>query len=79
LRAAHASSSKAGGAAARAAHAHNEHVAFVTDEITGLWGRAPSKAELDYWVNLLDMGERTKHDFVTELKALDTSGPAMPQ
>jgi DNA-binding transcriptional MerR regulator len=67
-----------GGAAARAAHLHNEHVAYVTDEITGLWGRKPTAAELDYWVKLLDTSERTKGDFKTELKSLDTTGPAIP-
>jgi hypothetical protein len=66
---------------AKAAHLaalHTEHTAYVTDEITGLWGRAPTKDELNYWVALLDSGARTKHDFVTELKELPTTGPAMP-
>lgn len=66
---------------AKAAHLaalHAEHIAYVTDEITGLWGRAPTKTELNYWVGLLDAGDRTKHDFVTELKALPTTGPAIP-
>jgi hypothetical protein len=79
LRSAAAHAGKAGGAAAKAAHAHNEHVAYVTDEITGLFGRAPTKAELDFWVDKLDQGDRTKHDFVTELKGLDTSGGAIPR
>lgn len=79
LKAAAATHTTSGGAAARAAHLHKEHVAFVTDEITGLWGRKPTTAELNYWVQLLDTSERTKHDFTTELKALDTSGPAIPQ
>lgn len=79
LKAAAAAHSKTGGSAARAAHLHKEHIAYVTDEITGLWGRSPTAAELNYWVNLIDTGERTKHDFTTELKALDTSGPAIPQ
>jgi hypothetical protein len=66
---------------ARAAHLaalHLEHIAYVTDEITGLWQRPPTQTELNYWVALLDSGARTKHDFVTELKALPTTGPAMP-
>src|SRR5271157_2033286 len=69
------------GHAASAAHAaalHKEHIAYVTDEITGLWSRPPTAQELNYWVNLLDSAQRTKHDFVTELKALPTTGPAMP-
>ena len=64
--------------AARAANLHKEHTAYVTDEITGLWSRPPTPAELNYWVTLLDAGQRTKHDVVTELKALPTTGPAMP-
>src|SRR5271157_1470054 len=64
--------------AARAAALHKEHIAYVTDEITGLWSRPPTAQELNYWVNLLDSAQRTKHDFVTELKALPTTGPAMP-
>ena len=64
--------------AAKAAHLHAEHVAYVTDEITGLWSRPPTKDELNYWVNLLDSAQRTKHDFTTELKALDPAGPAKP-
>jgi hypothetical protein len=79
LKAAEASHKTSGGAAARAAHLHKEHIAYVTDEITGIFGRAPTTAELNYWVQLLDTGERTKHDFVTELRALDPSGPAVPQ
>jgi hypothetical protein len=79
LKAIEASHKTTGGAAARAAHLHAEHVAFVTDTITGLWERKPTKAELDYWVRLIDTGERTKADFKTELKALDTDGPAIPQ
>jgi hypothetical protein len=79
LKSIEASHKTTGGAAARAAHIHAEHVAFVTDTITGLWERNPTKAELDYWVTLLDTNERTKGDFKTELKALDTSGPAIPQ
>lgn len=78
LKAAAAATTKTGGSAARTAHLHKEHVAYVTDEITGLWGRSPTAAELNYWVNLIDTGERTKHDFLTELKALDTNGPAIP-
>lgn len=78
LKAAAAATTKTGGTAARTAHLHKEHIAYVTDEITGLWGRAPTAAELNYWVQLIDTGERTKHDFLTELKALDTSGPAIP-
>jgi hypothetical protein len=78
LKAAAAAHTTSGGAAARAAHLHKEHIAFVTDEITGLWGRKPTTAELNYWVTLLDTAERTKHDFVTELKGLDSSGPAIP-
>lgn len=78
LRASEAASKSTGGAAARAAHLHNEHVAFVTDEITGLFGRAPTTAELNYWVKLLDTGERTKHDFTTELKNLPSTGSAIP-
>lgn len=66
------------GAAVTAAHLHAEHIAYVTDEITGLWGRAPSQAELDFWVQLLDMKQRTKGDVKTELKALPTTGPAIP-
>jgi hypothetical protein len=73
-----ASNKKTGGTVVKAAHLHNEHVAFVTDEISGLWGRNPTKAELDYWVKLLDGGDRTKSDFKTELKGLDTTGPAIP-
>ncbi|MGB9105627.1 MAG: hypothetical protein WCC59_12770 [Terriglobales bacterium] len=60
------------------AHLHKEHVAYVTDEITGIFSRPPTKAELAYWVNLLDTAEGTKHDFVTELKALPTTGSAIP-
>lgn len=78
LKAAAAASSRTGGAAAKAANLHKEHIAYVTDEITGLWGRSPTTAELSYWVTLLDNGQRTKHDFTTELKSLDTSGPAIP-
>jgi hypothetical protein len=78
LRSAGAHAGKAGGAAAKAAHAHNEHVAYVTDNIRGLFGRPPSKAELDFWVNALDQGDRTKQDFRTEIKALDTAGSAIP-
>lgn len=78
LKAAAAATTKTGGTAARTAHLHKEHIAYVTDEITGLWGRSPTAAELNYWVQLIDTGERTKHDFLTELKALDTSGPAIP-
>jgi hypothetical protein len=66
---------------ARAAHlanVHLEHVAYVTDEITGLWSRPPTPAELTYWVKLLDSDQRTKHDFLTELKGLPTTGAAMP-
>jgi len=64
--------------AARAAALHKEHIAYVTDEITGLWSRPPTAQELNYWVNLLDSAQRTKHDFVTELKALPTTGAARP-
>jgi hypothetical protein len=64
--------------AAKAARLHAEHVAYVTDEITGLWSRPPTADELAYWVGLLDAGTRTKHDFVTELKDLPTTGPAKP-
>lgn len=78
LKAAVAAQTKSGGSAGKAAHQHREHVAYVTDEITGLFGRAPTAAELNYWVALLDTAERTKHDFVTELKALDPKGAAMP-
>lgn len=78
LKAAAAAQKSSAGSAAKAADLHNEHTAYVTDEITGLWGRAPTKAELNYWVTLLDTAQRTKHDFVTELKTLDTSGPAIP-
>jgi hypothetical protein len=66
---------------ARAAHlanVHLEHIAYVTDEITGLWSRPPTPAELNYWVKLLDSDQRTKHDFLIELKGLPTTGPAMP-
>lgn len=78
LKAAAASNTKTGGAAAKTAHLHIEHVAYVTDEITGLFGRPPTAAELNYWVALLDTSERTKHDFVTELKGLDPKGSAIP-
>jgi len=78
LKAAEASTKTTGGAAARAANLHKEHVAYVTDEITGIFGRAPTAAELNYWVQLLDTSQRTKHDFTTELKALPTTGPAIP-
>ena len=78
LKAAEASHKTTGGAAARAAHLHKEHIAYVTDEITGIFGRVPTAAELNYWVTLLDTGERTKHDFVTELRALDPGGQAIP-
>jgi len=64
--------------AARQAHLHAEHIAYVTDEISGLWSRPPTPAELTYWVQLLDSSQRTKHDVVTELKALPTTGPAKP-
>jgi hypothetical protein len=78
LKAIEASHRTSGGAAARAIHLHKEHVAFMTDLISGWWGRPPTQAELDYWVNLLDTNERTKSDVKTELKMLDASGPAMP-
>lgn len=78
LKAAVAAQTKSGGSAGKAAHLHIEHVAYVTDEVTGLFGRAPTPAELTYWVNLLDLAERTKHDFTTELKALDPKGSAIP-
>lgn len=73
-----ATEGKSANTAAHAAAQHAEHVAYVTDEITGLWGRPPTPAELDYWVKLLDSAQRTKHDFTTELKNLDTKGAAMP-
>src|SRR5215472_2381442 len=75
LKATAATAKSTGGAAAKAAARHAEHVAYITDEITGLWGRAPNTAELDYWVALLDTGARTKADAKTELKALPTTGP----
>jgi hypothetical protein len=78
LKATEAAQKTTGGAAALAGHLHKEHVAYMTDLITGLWSRPPTKAELDYWVTLLDLKERTKADVKNELKALDTSGPAMP-
>jgi hypothetical protein len=78
LKAIEASHKSSGGAGARAIHLHREHVAFMTDLITGWWGRPPSQAELDYWVNLLDTNERTKSDVKNELKELDATGPAMP-
>ena len=78
LKAAVAANSKSGGAAGKAAHLHIEHTAYVTDEITGLFSRPPTAAELTYWVNLLDLAERTKHDFVTELRTLDPKGSAIP-
>lgn len=74
-----ATQNKTSASAIHAANVHLEHIAYVTDEITGLWGRPPSPAELTYWVTKLDAGQRTKHDFVTELKALPAEGPAMPQ
>ncbi len=78
LKAAAASNTKTGGAAAKAARTHIEHIAYVTDEITGLFSRPPTAAELTYWVNLLDLSERTKHDVETELKALPSTGSAIP-
>jgi hypothetical protein len=78
LKATAALKTKSGGTAIKAAHLHREHTAYVTDQITGLWGREPSKEELDYWVTLLDNGDRTKSDFKSELKAIDASGPAIP-
>lgn len=62
----------------KAARVHAEHVAYVTDQISGLWSRPPTTDELNYWVQLLDSGQRTKADFLTELKALSPSGPAKP-
>jgi hypothetical protein len=79
LKAAAAAHTTSGGAAARAANLHKEHIAYVTDEITGLFGRKPTTAELNYWVTLIDTSQRTKHDFTTELRALDPSGSAIPQ
>lgn len=78
LKATAATAKSTGGAAAKAAGRHAEHVAYVTDEITGLWGRAPSTAELAHWVSLLDSNARTRSDVKTELKALPTTGPAIP-
>ncbi|MBZ5569464.1 MAG: hypothetical protein LAN64_16650 [Acidobacteriia bacterium] len=78
LKATEAAQKTTGGAAAAAGHLHKEHVAFMTDLITGWWGRSPTTAELDYWVTMLDTKERTKADVKNELKTLDTSGPAMP-
>jgi hypothetical protein len=64
--------------AAKVVARHAEHIAYVTDEISGLFGRAPSQVELDYWVPLLDTAARTKADVKTELRALNTSGAAIP-
>ena len=78
LKAVEAASKTTGGAAAKAVHLHNEHTAFMTDLITGWWGRPPTANELYYWVNLLDTAQRTKADVKNELKTLDTSGAAIP-
>lgn len=78
LKATAATAKSTGGAAAKAAGRHAEHIAYVTDEISGLWGRAPTAAELTYWVSLLDSNARTRSDVKAELKALPTTGPAIP-
>lgn len=78
LKAAEASHKTTGGAAAKAANYHKEHLAWLTDTITGLFSRPPTAAELAYWSQLLDTSQRTKADVKTELKALPSDGSAIP-
>lgn len=78
LKATEAANKGGSNSAAKVAARHAEHIAYMTDEIGGLWNRPPTQPELDYWVPLLDVGARTKADVKAELKALDTSGPAIP-